>query len=197
MTHLTIPVGHYIGPAGSPPGGLAAAHRVRAGGRLHTLPRDPYTLWMLAHGAPPVSIADGAPWLTPERRDTAVADLAERHLLLSVDPESTDAGAFARAYRWNSMLHGHGMRPGWDGLYGIGAPDAPWILVDNLAHDLWRWAPVTPTLWDACETLAPAYRNPADDRDPTVRGPADLLPHLLRRLHLLVCSSAGYLDEAS
>ncbi|MFC6022190.1 hypothetical protein ACFP2T_39290 [Plantactinospora solaniradicis] len=217
-TLLMFPVGHYLGPTvdasgppdlGPPPVAVRhetplAPHRVRVAGRIRSLPGgDPYTLWLLAHGIAggpqpwtPAQIAASAPWLTVARFDRAVADLVERRLLLVVDPDSADALAMAMAYRWNSTLHGHGMRPEWPGRYGIGGPDGPWMLVDNLVHDIWRWAPVTPTLWDACEALAPAYLNPPTDDDPTVTGPDEMLPHLLRGLHLLVCSYAGFLDEA-
>ncbi|MEO3927829.1 hypothetical protein ABGB07_28760 [Micromonosporaceae bacterium B7E4] len=201
---LMFPVGHYLGPAVDASGPVANPHRVRLAGQIHPLPGgDPYTLWLLAHGVAggprpwtPAHIAASAPWLTRARFDRAVAHLTERRLLLVVDPDSAEAAAVARSYRWNSMLHGHGMRLGWHGRYGIGGPDGPWILVDNLVHDIWRWAPVTPTLWDACEALAPAYAHPPTDDDPTVTGPDEMLPHLLRGLHLLICSDAGFLDEA-
>ncbi|GAA4698695.1 hypothetical protein [Phytohabitans rumicis] len=203
-TPLMFPVGHYLGPDGGTSGRLAGAHRVRAGGQVRTLPGgDPYTLWLLAHGVAggpqpwtPAHAFAAAEWLSTDRFHRAVEDLARRGLLLVIDPDSAEAAAMARSYRWHSMLHGHGMRLEWSGRYGIGGAEGPWLLVDNLAHDIWRWAPITPTLWDACEALAPSYRRPPNDDDPIVTGPDDLLPHLLRRLHPLACAHAGFLDEA-
>ncbi len=199
---LLYPVGHYLGPLDGPATPLPTAHRVRIGERVRILPGgDPYRIWLVAHGAEgvtpwtPADVARAA-GLPPARFDAAMAELTDRGLLLAIDAGLPEAEEMAHAYRWQSMLYGHGTQLGWAGLYGIGGPDEPWMLVNSLVHDIWRWAPVSPTLWDACEALYEVFREPFDGDDTVVDSPREMLSHLLPALHQLICSYAGHLDEA-
>ncbi|GAB3161454.1 hypothetical protein GCM10027290_68340 [Micromonospora sonneratiae] len=200
---LLYPVGHYLGPVGESDTPLPSAHRVRVGEQVRTLPGgDPYKIWLVAHGA-----AGGpTPWtpqdvartagLPAHRFDAAMSELTDRGLLLAVDADLPEAEEMAGSYRWQSMLYGHGTQLGWNGLYGIGGPSEPWVLVNSLVYDVWRWTPIAATLWDACEALYESYREPFDDDDIVVDSPRAMLSQLLPSLHSLICSYAGYLDEA-
>ncbi|MGW0434451.1 hypothetical protein ACWDV4_18165 [Micromonospora sp. NPDC003197] len=200
---LLYPVGHYLGPADGSDKPLPSTHRVCIGERVRILPGgDPYKIWLLAHGATggtvpwtPMDVARVAE-LPPHRFDTAMAELTERGLLLAVDAGMPEAEEMARSYRWQSMLYGHGTQLDWMGMYGIGGPGQPWLMVNSLVHDIWRWTPIAATLWDACEALYEAYKDPFDGDDIVVDSPRAMLAQLLPSLHQLICSYAGYLDEA-
>jgi hypothetical protein len=152
----------------------------------------------LPGGPAPWTAADlvRAAGLPPARFDAAVAELTGSGLLLTVDPGLPEAEQMARTYRWQSMLLGHGTQPDWAGRYAIGPAHEPWLLVNSLVHDIWRWTPIAPNLWDACEMLFEMYRDPIDGDDTAVDSPREMLSQLLPSLHLLLGAYAGHLDEA-
>jgi hypothetical protein len=184
-----FPVGHYIGERH--PDQL---HLVRLGPAHQTLTADEFGVWILAHGvtesrswtvADVLALADrtelaGAP--------EAVARLESVGALVQVPAEGQVA--FAEAHRLEPLLVGLGNSAEYPDTYAVGLPGNPPVaMLDSGSYELWQWAAVAPSLWQACEVRA---KVGAGLGDPT--SAADLLDDVLGDLRPLLANSCAYLD---
>ncbi|MER7274615.1 hypothetical protein ABT369_09180 [Dactylosporangium sp. NPDC000244] len=193
-----FPVGHYLGTFFPAAGAPLQAHRVRVGRSVTSLYSDQeFAVWALAHGL--AGPADERPWtcqrLAAAAREQSgadvtriVAELLEERVLVEAAPELL----FARTHRFQALLSGLGTDPRRPDSFQLGLAGQPLAAVDELAFEIWQWAPRQPTIWATCELLATAdgvaVGRPAD--------PDAMLAPVLDRLHTLLSAGAGYLDVA-
>ena len=188
--YTVFPVGHYAGVPAEP---RPADHLVRIGRRLEELTEDEFGVWVLAHGLPQTANAD---WTRKHVVDRAGAarielpgqrydDLLGRGLLAAVPAEPDhETETFFHGYRLHPLLVGLGAVNGRPDLHAIGLPGVGTAaLLDHHTFDLWRWAAITPALWNHCERLA-------------VGAPAETLGAVLVALRTLIVHGCGYLDVA-
>ncbi|HVX46881.1 MAG TPA: hypothetical protein VHC49_23515 [Mycobacteriales bacterium] len=192
---MIFPIGHFLGidhQSGDD------SYLVRIGWDIYRLGGVPQlTLWALAHGLP--EGAGRAPWTRAGAEGAARAsglagaesimdDLADRDLVVEIDPDSPDAVEFTKVCRVRSLLCGLGDVPGADPpLFDIGPADGKALAqVPALAYELWKWGHACDSLWQAGEFLAAAG----------LVDPAEQLPGCLAATQLLLAQGAAYLDEA-
>ncbi|MFK4084091.1 hypothetical protein ACI2LF_08300 [Kribbella sp. NPDC020789] len=192
MTTEIFPVGHYTGVLPSAIG--APNHIVRVGRTQHRLTEADLGSWMLAHGP---AGAIGAPWTLRPLLDEAaelgmdgvhdrLAELADRGLVVGIDPADGQVSDVVRAYRLSALMIGLGEVPEEPGRHRIGVPEVGVVAVlDPDSYELWRWAATAPTLWASCELRSAVAGRP--DPRTTVGG-------VLRDLRTVIAHGCGYLD---
>ena len=184
-----FPVGHYVGERH--PDEL---HLVRLGPAHQTLTADEFGVWILAHG-----VTESRSWTVAdvlalaERTELSGAPGAVERLesvgaLVQVATEGQTA--FAEAHRLEPLLVGLGNSEEYPDTYAVGLPGNPPVaMLDSGSYELWQWAAVAPSLWQACEVRA---KVGAGLGDPTRA--ADLLDDVLGDLRPLLANSCAYLD---
>lgn len=211
MTRVIFPLGHYIGPFYPEQHAPLRHHIVRVGRETPKLADDTHmAVWALLHGPGPTAGGEGPAWtrqvvesICGDLDITGAARLVDEllHTGAAVEVDSHGDGLleFAHAYRLRALLHGLGNTAEDHGRYGIGIPHVgPIVTVSIQEYELWQWAPVVPTLWDAYEMLTQVWRRTGAihslNTDPTER-----LRHDVENLtlHKLLGHGAAYLDEAS
>jgi hypothetical protein len=209
MTDATwiFPVGHYLGPFFPGRGEALECHRVRIGTEIAKLFTDiEFLVWGLAHGLPggPRPADSDGIWtraaLTAagaERGDATGADVADAvagllaaGVLVEVGPGGVDPEIFAHGHRLQPLLSGLGVSPARPDTFHIGLfGEQVTAAVDQLMFDMWQWAPRVASLWALHQMQAETAHVLGD----SVGG----VDGLLRRLHLLLANSCGYLDTAT
>jgi hypothetical protein len=199
---LMFPVGHYLGPLYPAVEAPLAYHRLRAGGsviRLFT--DDEFAVWTLAHGLPGPG---GAPWTGRAMADAAlahdgsdisplIAELCAEGALVEVEPGTDGAVDFAMRHRFRGLLVGLGSTEERPDRFGIGLAGLPMVMVDELGYELWQWAPLHGSLWNACVALVEVDRQAGGAHT----DPHELLTDVLHQLHRMLAHGAGYLDEST
>jgi hypothetical protein len=199
---LLFPLGHYLGPHHPGPGRPAEHHVVRIGATWNRLESDRESaVWGLAHGW--AGRLGAGPWtagaLVTAARERAgvdasgtVAALLRRGLLVEVDPRAPAAVEFARRCRLSPLALGLGNEPRRPGEFRIGLGDRVAATVAPGLFQFWHWAPVSPSLYAACERYA-ADSVALGSGENT---PQEALAAMLGQLHFLLAARVGYLDIA-
>lgn len=195
MIPVIFPLGHFLGidhQSGDD------SYLVRIGWDIYRLGGVPQlTLWALAHGLPEGT--DQRPWTRAGAEGAARAsglagaesimdDLADRDLVVEIDPDSPDAAEFAQVCRIRALLSGLGESAGADPpLFNIGPAGGKALAqVPAFAYELWKWGHACASLWQAGELLAAGG----------LVDPAEQVPRCLAATQLLLAQGAAYLDEA-
>jgi hypothetical protein len=196
-----FPIGHYLGPFFPGQGAPMDSHRIRVGQSLTQLfAEEEFAVWAFAHGLPDRT----GPWTrqeieaaVQESGDTGTAagvidDLIESGALAEVTAGTAAAVAFARSHRFEALLCGLGESDEQPDAFHLGLIGQPLATVDELAFDIWQWAPLRASVWATCEALATV--------DAIMSGgqadPEAMLAPVLRRIHTLLSHGAAYLDLA-
>lgn len=174
---------------------------VRVGSALHSLSSAEFGLWAMAHGP-----ADHVPrpWtvdaLAAQAAAVGLPDFAEQltglhaqGLLALAAPGTPSAREMARQVRMVPLVLGLGNRADAPDAYAVGLPGRPLAVLSAAAYDLFEWAHMETSLWQACEgAAATAVRVGLVDAQAT--DPEVLLASLLGDLHRLLTPNAVYLD---
>lgn len=201
---LVFPVGHYMGPFYPTRNGPAQHHIVRVGWDTPKLPDEEHVdIWALAHGLPARAftvrwtrraIIEAADEAGMPDASAILDNLADLGLIAEVTPGTEQAREFARAYRLKSLLMGLGNTPDDPVLDGIGlAGMAPIAKVRPRIYEVWEWAHLWPTIWQACEGLAWVAQQ-SQDPHPPASDPEQVLDLVLEAMRTLISRSAMYLD---
>lgn len=193
-----------MGPFHPKQGAPVKHHVVRVGWDTPKLPDAAhFDIWALAHGLP--SRLGTVRWTRRAIIETAAeadmsgaADildsLADRGLIVEVTPGSEQARDFAASYRLRSLLIGLGNTAEDPVLDGIGlAGIAPLVKVRPRVFEIWQWAHLWPSVWDACEGLA-WVASQAEEPRPEGAEPEALLDFMLEAFGTLISHNAIYLD---
>lgn len=199
---LLFPIGHCFGTYYESPDPAGHHQRVRVGPDVVRLSDEQFTVWSLTHSAP--DRPPDQPW---GRR--AVLDLARTvgmldaeevldgllsdAMVAAVVPGTDAAVQFARRYRLVPTMVGLGNSAAEPGLYSVGLPGQPVVQMTSIVYDLYEWAHMDPSLWNACNGAADTSRR-VEITDPTATDPTRLLDALLACLHTLLSPNAVYLD---
>jgi hypothetical protein len=174
---------------------------VRVGAELMRLSSTDFSVWAMAHGP-----ADHVPrpWTVDELAAQAEAvglpdapDRLDRLAgtgLVAFAVPGTDSGLqLARRVRMVPLVLGLGNSAENPDAYSVGLPGRPLAVLSAAAYDLFEWATMEASLWQACEgAAATAVRVGIDD--PLATDPAALLASLLGDLHRLLTPNAVCLD---
>lgn len=198
MSAFLVPVGHDLGPrsvaaapgSGSVSGSEEYEFQVRIGSRVRGLDSLSFASWLLAHdstrGLPDrTAVVDATVELGLDRDQAtaAVAELVSDGLLAEIEPAS--AQGFAERHQLLPLMVGLGPDGTNPELRVVGLLDIPVVQVSEPMYDLWLWAHLEPSLWEACQ--ASAYQGGIE--------PERVLAEVLAAVHPLLSSRAAYLDE--
>lgn len=206
---LVLPVGHDTGvfPAEDDPE-QPDHHQVRRGDELIGLPEPAYAVWSLCHGranqhdqpadrrwtrraVQAIAERDGI-----GQARTLIRQLTDDDLATEVVPGSKQGIWVAEAYRIAPTLLGLGNTAEDPGTYTIGRFGTPVLRVSRNLYEVWRWSPVSHSLWDACQRFA-AEERVNGETDPASANPEMVLAGVLDNLHGLLAGGAAYLDLAA
>jgi hypothetical protein len=184
-----VPVGHDLGAFHDGSGGQC--QQVRVGAELVELDDSRYAAWVAAHGD---EVVDELPSKQLVAAVDPAVEFASTHrlvpLVLGLGNSAEGQVAFAEAHRLEPLLVGLGNSAEYPDTYAVGLPGNPPVaMLDSGSYELWQWAAVAPSLWQACEVRA---KVGAGLGDPT--SAADLLDDVLGDLRPLLANSCAYLD---
>lgn len=188
-----------MGPFHPAQGAPVRHHIVRVGWDTPKLPDEAHRdIWALAHGLP--SRLGSVRWTRQAIIETAddadmggsaeiLDSLADLGLIVEVTPGSEQAREFASSYCVRPLLIGLGNTPEDPVLDGIGLGGVPPLVkVRPRVFEIWQWAHLWPSVWEACEGLA-SVANQAEDTRPEA-----LLDFMLEAFRTLIAHGAIYLD---
>jgi hypothetical protein len=199
---LVVPVGQYGGAVREQSVVGPVGHAIRRGPMVFTVPPQPATLWMEAHGRR--ADIGGTAWTRStilDRRademalaeaETAFGHLAVLHLIREFTPDGPEALEFARTHRLLPAAHGLGNTSDDPFRFLVGHPPHRTARLEWNEMRLWRDGYQEPSLWDAC--LA---RVAAEERVGYALDPGRLLVSTLGSLHLMLALRLTYVDVAA
>lgn len=201
---LLFPIGRYVGIFYTEAEPSTRHHEVQRGGQLDELNEEQFAMWALTHGNP--QEVDKTRWTrtTAERMARKVGmttpgklldELVERGLVAECTPGTDSMLPFARAYRPVPLMLGLGNTPKEPWLYAVGFLGQPVIQLTSGLYDLWEWAHLERSLWDATHSAARVSAE-AGETDPDLIEPERLLTGFLDALHGMTSMSVAYLDLA-
>lgn len=210
MPRLIFPLGHYIGPFYPEKGAPPEHHVVRVGRDTPKLSEEAHLVWGLLHGLSAVTDhmpawnRDSVRTIATELELPSVEDTIDELLRIgaAVEAELAPKGLvrFATSHRLNGLLHGLGNTADDLDHFGIGLPtmDKPVVRLPIQEYELWQWAPMAPTLWDAYQLLTDVWRHSGTahplNTDPLARLDHDLRAHTV---HKLLGHGVAYLDRVT
>jgi hypothetical protein len=174
---------------------------VRVGSALHSLTSPEFGVWAMAHGP-----ADHVPrpWTTAALAEQAaavglpdfprrLARLRDQGLVALAAPGTESARELALRVRMVPLVLGLGNSAEAPDAYAVGLPGRPLAVLSAAAYDLFEWAHLETSLWQACEGAA-ATAARVGLADALATDPEALLTSLLSDLHRLLTPNAVYLD---
>ncbi|GAB3413906.1 hypothetical protein [Flindersiella endophytica] len=195
MSVFLVPVGHDFGPRLVEEGPESGRYEflVRVGSRVRHLDSLSFAIWLLAHdsenGLPErTAVVDATVrlGLDVEQASTAMDELLADGLLAEIEPGSERG--FAERHQLLPLMVGLGPDGNDPSLRTVGLLDIPVVQVSEPLFQLWLWAHLRPSLWQACVEAAGTHDGP--DAVP----PGRVLSEVVAALHPLLASRAAYLD---